>query len=128
MQIDSEQWKFLEALCRLREDQQNYYVGFNPEALCPQESNHKSLWVLIACSSREWKSFIEGADTDNPCLYGKLDIPITIKEPNNSSQQSPRPGYVCELTRSLSGTRPSGEIWVSRLDKILKQWDLKYIV
>ena len=48
-----------------------------------------------------------------------------MEQPTDSSQQLAKPGYVCELIRSLYGTRQAGEIWSSHLDKTLKQWGFK---
>ena len=125
-QIDSEGKKFLEkARCCLRGDRQKPDIDFNPEALYAPVATHESIRVQIACSAGERKTFIEGADIDNAYLYGKLDIPIIMDQPTDSSQQLAKPGYVCELIRSLYGTRQAGEIWGSHLDKTLKQWGFK---
>ena len=125
-ETDSEGCKLLEkACCCLLWDRRKPYTDFNPEALDASVAIHESIRVLIACSARERKTFIEGADIDNAYLYGNLDIPIIVEQPTDSSQQLARPGYLCELIRSLYGTRQAGEIWCSYLDKTLQQWGFK---
>ena len=119
-QIDSEGCKFIEKTrCRLRGDRQKPYIDFNPESFNAPIATHESIRVLISCSAGERKTFIAGADVRNAYLYGKLGIPIIMEQQADSNQQLLRPGYFCELIRSLYGTRQAGEIWVSHLDKAL---------
>ena len=111
-QLDAEGKKFLEkARCCLRGDRQQEYVDFDPNALYAPVASHESIRMLLACAAAEPETTIEGADIDNAYLYGSLDVPIIMQQPTNSSQKPAMEGYVCELVKSLYGTRQAGEIW-----------------
>ena len=48
-----------------------------------------------------------------------------MEQPTDSRGLLSRPGYVCELNRSIYGTRQADEIWCSHLHRTLKQWGFK---
>lgn len=77
--------------------------------------------MLIAIAASSNLSF-EGAYVNNAYLYGKLDIPITMEQPTESSQQLRLPGHVLNLINSMYVAEQAGKIWVSVLHQALHQW------
>ncbi len=53
---------------------------------------------------------LEGAEIYNAHLYGELDLPRIMRQPTDLIQQPLKPGFVCELVKSLYGTKQVGEI------------------
>ena len=110
-QIDSEGKEFLEkARCCLRGDRQRPYVDYNADALYAPVASHESIRSLLAVTAGEREKMLEGADIYDAYFYGELDLPIIMHQPTDSIQKPPKPGFVCELVKSLYGTKQAGEI------------------
>ncbi len=93
------------------------YDPMNVYALvASQDSNHMFTSLSAAAGS-----FLEGADVSNAYLYIDLNIRIIMEQPTDSSQVQAKPGHVCKLHKFLNATKQAGEIWVSWLNKKLKE-------
>ncbi len=57
--------------------------------------------------------------------YGKLDIPVYMHQPTDSSQCEARPGMVCRLEKSIYGLKQAGNIWGSVMHSTLIQWGFR---
>nr|QCC62381.1 reverse transcriptase [Digenea simplex] len=65
---------------------------------------------------------IEGADVSNAYLYGDIEIPILMEKPTNSSMIEAKPGYMCQLKKSLYGAKQAGEIWGEIIHSKFIEW------
>lgn len=84
-------------------------------------ASHKEIRLLLAIASSEIL-IVEGGDVSNAYLYGKIDIPVVIEQPTDSSGKEAVPGHVCELLQSMYGIKQAGEIWGSLLCEPLLNW------
>lgn len=110
IKIDHEGKEFLyKSRCVLRGDKQSEYIKFDSDQLYAPVAAHESLRMLLALGCDE-EVILEGVDVDNAYLYCKLDIPITMEQPTDSSQILARPGMVSVIFMSLYGTRKAGLI------------------
>ena len=97
------------ARCVIRGDKQTAYVDFDPNNVYAPVVCHEAIRILFAYAAA-YDLQMEGADISNAHLYGKLDIPIFMMQPKNSTGIPERPGMVRRLLRSLYGLRQAGEI------------------
>ena len=84
-------------------------------------ATHETLRILLAFAGSH-NLELEGADISNAYLYGKLDIPIIMEQPSDSSRLQRKPGHVAEVHGSMYGTKLDGKIWVSLLGTCLNSW------
>ena len=95
-----------------------------PSNLYAPIASHDSIRLHLTISSSESLIF-GGADVSNSYLHGDMDIAMMIQHPSDSSEREAKPGYVCQLTKSIYWTKQTVEIWGSLLDKSLTNWGFK---
>jgi len=124
-QIDGDGKRFLhKARCCLRGDKQTPFVDFNPDNTYAPVAAHETIRLLISYAASH-NLILEGADISNAYLYGKMDIPILMEQPTNSTQVQERPGHLAILQMSLYGAKQAGELWGSLLNSTLMEWQFK---
>jgi len=109
------------ARCCVRGDLQDPAVDFDPSSLYAPVASHESIRLLFAIAARD-NLIVEGGDVANAYLYGKIDFPVLMEQPTNSSCKEAMPGHVCELLQSMYGLRQAGKIWGSLLCQTLLGW------
>lgn len=87
---------FHKASCSVRGDRQTPFMDFDPEITYAPVATHETLRVLIAFAAAQ-NLEIEGADISNAYLYGKMDKPIFMEQPTDSSQVPLKPCQVAKL-------------------------------
>lgn len=115
-QLDEGGTKFLyKALCVLRGDIQEPFEDFDPENIYAPVAAHETIRMFLPFVLPN-NLVLEGADVNNAYLYSRLDVPIVIEQPKNSSQRLDEPDSVCLLAMSLYGAKQAGMLWGSVLD------------
>ena len=102
-------------------DQQKRFTDYNPDITYAPVATHETLRILLALSDSH-NLELEGADISNAYLYGKLDIPVIMEQPRDSSRLQRKPGHVAEVLGSMYGTKQAGKIWGSILRTCLNSW------
>lgn len=69
----------------MRGDLQEECVESDPDKLYGPVAAHETIGLLLGISESE-EPIVEGCDVDNAYLLGDLDIPVRIKQHNNSTQ------------------------------------------
>lgn len=83
--LDNDGRNFLhKARCVVRGDKQTAYVNFDPNNVYAPVACHEAIRILFAYAAA-FDLQIEGADISNAYLYGKIDIPIIMQQPTNST-------------------------------------------
>ena len=88
------------ARCAIRGDKQTAYVDFDPNNVYAPVVCHEAIRILFAYAAG-YDLQMEGADISDVYQYGKLDIPIFMMQPTNSTGVPERSAMVCRLLRSL---------------------------
>lgn len=112
------------ARCCLRGDKQVVYQDFDPHNLYAPVVRHETIRMFLAKVAAQ-DLILEGADVSNAYLYGDIDAPIIMDQPTNSSGKPHRPGYVCQLNKSIYGARQAGEIWGGVINTKFVSWGFK---
>ena len=98
------------ARCVVRRDLQSPVVDYDPGHLYGPVASHEAIRIILAIAAAEGL-LVEGGDVFNAYLYGKMDIPILIDQPQTLPQQkSDRVMAVC-LLESIYGTKQAGKSW-----------------
>lgn len=109
------------ARCCARGDMQTPGVDFDPDGLYAPVASHDSIRILLSIAAADGL-LVEGADICSAYLYGKLDVPVYMEQPTNSSGVQEMPGHVCRLLRSMYGLKQAGNIWCSLFIDTLTEW------
>lgn len=96
-------------------------VDFDPGRLYAPVASHEANRIILPIAAAEGL-LVEGGDVSNAYLNGKVDIPMVIKEPTDSSGNKERPGHDCLLLKSVYGTKQAGKIWSPLLATTLPDW------
>ena len=65
---------------------------------------------------------MEGGDACNANMYGKIDIPILMEQPTDSSGIPEKPGHVRRLVKSIYELKQAGRIGGYLLARALVTW------
>ncbi len=84
------------ARCCARGDLQEENIDFNPDALYAPVASHETIPIILSFAASS-DFILEVGDVANAYLYGKIDVPVYIRQPTNSSGREARPGMVCKL-------------------------------
>ena len=112
------------ARCVVRGDFQDPYYDFDPTSTYAPVASHESIRLLLGLAAHE-HLIVEGGDVSNAYLYGKIDFPVIMEQPTNSSCKEAMPNHVCELLKSMYGSKRAGKIWGSLLCETLLSWGFK---
>lgn len=93
-----------ETRCVVHGDYQDPHFDFDPNATYAPVAPHESMRLLHALAAQE-NLIVEGGDASNAYLYGKIDFPILMEQPADSSFREAKTDHVCELLRSTYGLR-----------------------
>lgn len=120
--LDKHGYKYkCKARCVARGDEQEAGIDFQPESLYAPVATHEGIRLVLAHAA-SMNLILEGGDVPNAYLFGKLDIPVYMEQPCNSSGMQQQPGMICKLERSIYGLRQAGNIWGSLLHNALVEW------
>ena len=108
------------ARCCARGDYQLALIDFDPSRLFAPVASHEAIRILFSYAASH-DLIVAGGDVDNAYLYGKIYCEVIIEQPTDSSGTEEKPGYVCQLQKSIYGLRQAGKICGSALlDSLFK--------
>lgn len=81
---------------------EDLYDEFDPDTLYAPVGTHESLRMIYPLAARR-SLILEGADISNAYLNSRIDKPLLMEQPTNSTGHVARPRFGCELKMSLSG-------------------------
>lgn len=93
-------------------------VDFHPDTLYAPVASHEKIPLVIAFAASQ-DYLVEGGDISNANLYGKIDVPVFMRQPMDSTGVEATPGKICELRQSIYGLRKAGNIWGSVVHQTL---------
>ena len=123
--IDEHHTEFLcKARCVTCGDLQEAYLDFNPDSPYAPVASNEILRLIIAFAAKN-NLILDGGDVANTYLYGKIDVPIFLEQPTDSSGNEQYPGKVCQLYESFYGVRQAANIWGSTFHTKIISWGFR---